>query len=752
MWTSTLDLDPKRVLVTQLLGRFWRGACFSSFAPLQVKNLPRQTLPATTWVRVRNRVAGICGSDLQMIQADGDFRIAPATIPQQRHSYPGHEVVGEVLEIGADVQQLHIGDRVVLQYGSNCLAAGVQPPCRSCAQGNYNLCECGKLPGPHPIGGGWSEEMLLHEQQLFRIPTDISDDQAVLLEPASVAVHAVLRRLPRQGDRVLIMGAGTIGLLTLQVVRALVPQAEVSVLARYPFQIEQATRLGAAHIIYPQDSYTGIQRATDAQLYEGVLGNRMLLGGYDVIYDTVGSQKTLHHALRWARAQSTVVLVGLSLHMMHIDLTPIWYREVNLLGSLSTGIEIWPIGTNEQRSTFEVTAELIKRRQIHPEHLITHRFPLTSYQAAMMTAVEKAQSRAIKVVFDYSLLPASVVPNVRASATRLRRPASNISPLDDQDTPEEVLYPIEALASSVSVKPPTSIALSSDTPPTASPQVDDEFDELEDTVKAPIVNRHTGPVQADTNTDTQQANEPENIQTMPTVPAKVADPAPPVSDIEESSIQSVTPLQEARQLDESPTSHQDTKSNEPAADTHAQVESYEEAIQNLQESADSSLETIQATHEATEQLDVVAQEASEPFVIPVTETTQDTSEQPVITVWNTSEPSEPPAVDIEVQAIPELPEQQPPVSVPYTLEEPEQTATTTMQSPSEHPESSTMIAQNESAAPDPVKEEETGEVIATNDTENALLQVEEPHAVPLQPRPRGRARKKSGRTTQRGSK
>src|SRR6266536_1847563 len=438
MWTSTLDLEPKRVLVTQLLGRFWRGACFSSFAPLQVKNLPRQTLPATTWVRVRNRVAGICGSDLQMIQADGDFRIAPATIPQQRHAYPGHEVVGEVLEIGADVQQLHIGDRVVLQYGSNCLAVGVQPPCRSCALGNYNLCECGKLPGPPPIGGGWSEEMLLHEQQLFRIPTDISDDQAVLLEPASVAVHAVLRHLPRQGDRVLIMGAGTIGLLTLQVVRALVPQAEVSVLARYPFQIEQATRRGAAHIIYPQDSYTGIQRATDAQLYEGVLGNRMLLGGYDVIYDSVGSQKTLHHALRWARTQATVVLVGLSPHMMHIDLTPVWYHEVNLIGSMGSGVEAWPPASSEQRTTFEVAAELIKRGLLNPENLITHRFPLNNYQAAITTAAEKAQSRAVKVVFDYSLLPASVVPNVRASAARRRR-AARLSPdtllAHDEQTP-----------------------------------------------------------------------------------------------------------------------------------------------------------------------------------------------------------------------------------------------------------------------------------------------------------------------------
>src|SRR5450631_2282042 len=98
MWTSTLDLDPKRVLITQLLRRVWSGASFSSFAPLQLQNLPRQPLPEKTWVRVRNRLAGICGSDLHMIQGDGDLRIAPAAIQQQRRSYPGHEVVGEVLE------------------------------------------------------------------------------------------------------------------------------------------------------------------------------------------------------------------------------------------------------------------------------------------------------------------------------------------------------------------------------------------------------------------------------------------------------------------------------------------------------------------------------------------------------------------------------------------------------------------------------------------------------------------------------
>ncbi|GAC1428535.1 MAG: hypothetical protein NVSMB54_19470 [Ktedonobacteraceae bacterium] len=436
MWTSTLDLSPKRVILTNILGRFWRGAYFSSFAPLRVLNSPRQPLPGTSWVRVRNRLAGICGSDLHLIYADGDLRVAPAALPGHTTTYLGHEVVGEVIEIGDDVQQLQVGDRVVLQHGINCLSSGVQPLCRSCASGSYGLCERGTLPGPQAIGGGWSEEMLLHEQQLFRVPSDMTDTQAVLLEPSAVAVHAVLRHVPQAGDRVLIIGAGTIGLLTLQVVRALAPQAEISVQARYPFQVEKATRMGAAHIIYPQDSYTGVQQATQAQLYTGLLGNQMLLGGYDVIYDTIGDQKTIHDALRWARAKATIVLVGLSLHMMHIDLTPIWYQEINLIGTLGQGMETWPPGTNSQRSTFSITTDMIMNNVLHPEQLITHHFALNNYRQALLTAINKRDQRAIKVVFDYSLLPASVVPNVRASA-RHRRPATvdirMISPLTTKD-------------------------------------------------------------------------------------------------------------------------------------------------------------------------------------------------------------------------------------------------------------------------------------------------------------------------------
>src|SRR5437588_5769811 len=436
MWTSTLELNPSHVIPTKLLGLIWRGAYFSSFAPLQVQNLPRQPLPASNWVRVRNSLAGIVGSDLKLIFVDGDYSVAPVALPNHNRSYPGHEVVGEVIEVGDDVRHLHVGDRVVLQYGPNCITAGVQEPCRSCASGHYDLCEYGELPGPQPIGGGWSEEMLLHEQQLFRLPTDINDMQGVLLEPSAVAVHAVLRHVPQGQDRVLIIGAGTIGLLILQVVRALAPDAEVSVMARHAFQIEQAARLGA-HIIYPKDSYREVQRATGAKLYRGMWGNKMLLGGYDVIYDSVGNTQTTHDSLRWARAGSTVVMVGLNLHRMQLDLTPIWYQEINLIGTMGHSIETWPIDSSERKSTFEVTTALIQNKKILPDKLITHSFPLNSYRDALMTAADKDRNHAIKVVFDYSKQPPSVVPNVRAAA-RQRQRATTI-PVDSR--PSQPLVP-----------------------------------------------------------------------------------------------------------------------------------------------------------------------------------------------------------------------------------------------------------------------------------------------------------------------
>src|SRR5207248_9108153 len=115
----------------------------------------------------------------------------------------------------------------------------------------------------------------VNAQRLIRTSPGMHDEHAVLLQASAVGVHAGLRRLPQPDDHVLIIGAGTIGLLTLQVIHALVPSATVSVMARYTFEIEQATRMGAAHILYPHDSYQGVERTTGAKLFTGTFNNKM---------------------------------------------------------------------------------------------------------------------------------------------------------------------------------------------------------------------------------------------------------------------------------------------------------------------------------------------------------------------------------------------------------------------------------------------------------------------------------------------
>ena len=142
-------------------------------------------LPGGQWVRVRNRVAGISRRDLTDIELTMDPGVSVAARLFPRRYFLGRQVVGEVVEAGHDVQLLRPGDRVVWQNDPCCPTRGIEPPCPACAGGNYNLCIHRYQPAtPAPVGGGWSEEMILHERQLFLVPDALQDEQAALLEAA----------------------------------------------------------------------------------------------------------------------------------------------------------------------------------------------------------------------------------------------------------------------------------------------------------------------------------------------------------------------------------------------------------------------------------------------------------------------------------------------------------------------------------------------------------------------------------------
>jgi len=398
------SISPARLLFTRLMRRLGRIPYFGPLSAVYLRDIAPPPFPGPGQVRVRNRLAGICGSDLHFVLGEGDFRIAPAAIPGAGFPYMGHEIVGKVTEVGPGVTRFKLGDRVTLERGRSCLALGRQPLCRQCAIGNYSLCEAPvEELHDNTVGGGWSEELVTAEGHLFPIPDDVSDEQAVLIEPIGSGLRAVMRRTPRPGEKVLVIGQGTQGLGTLLSIRALQPDCHVTVLARFPFQADMARRCGADEVIMlGADLYAEAARLTGGKLYQGMFGNRMLLGGFDVVYDCVGIPGTLKDALRLARARGTVVLVGVHLYPMDIDLTPVFYWEVDLIGVLAHGAEDWQ---GERLSTYELIVRLMREGKINVDGIITHRFSLPEYRQAIRVAIRQPQTHSIKVVFDYRQQP-----------------------------------------------------------------------------------------------------------------------------------------------------------------------------------------------------------------------------------------------------------------------------------------------------------------------------------------------------------
>lgn len=400
------DKDIPRVLATKALKRVWPGVIWSPISPSGWEEIPDPELPGPHWLRVRNVQCGICATDLLALMVKADPRISLAALPGINRVYLGHEAVGEVIETGPRVTRFKAGDRVVIEAtpiagGSpNCFTQELEQPCRHCAAGDTSLCENGSLgAGPQGIGSGWADRYTAHESQLWPVPDDIDDDQASLIEPMAVAVHGVLRRPPQPGERVLVIGAGIIGLLTLQALKALAPQAAVTVLAKYSHQGQAAERLGADEVVGPiGDPYPKLARITAAKHYQAMLNRGMLLGGYDVVYDCVGSNITVMDGLRWARAGGAVVLVGISFELLKIDATPIWFQEVDLIGSKIYGTESL---NGRTLHTFDLVIELLQEGALTAEGLITHRLPFSEYRKAIETAANKKRSGSIKVTMTF---------------------------------------------------------------------------------------------------------------------------------------------------------------------------------------------------------------------------------------------------------------------------------------------------------------------------------------------------------------
>ena len=169
----------------------------------------------------------------------------------------------------------------------------------------------------------------------------------------------------------------------------------IHVLERIPFKKDLARKLGA-DIVLEGEPYEAIAQATAAKVYRGPLKNTTMLGGFDLIYDCVGYNATVHDSLRWLKSRGTYVMIGNQLSPITFDQTPLWNQELTMLGVNAHGMEIFQGRT---LSSFALAMEMIAEKRISVDGFITHRFKLDNYQAAFRLALEKP-GHVIKVIFE----------------------------------------------------------------------------------------------------------------------------------------------------------------------------------------------------------------------------------------------------------------------------------------------------------------------------------------------------------------
>jgi threonine dehydrogenase-like Zn-dependent dehydrogenase len=378
--------------------------------PASLVDLPEPELPAGQWARVAVTVGGICGSDLHLFV----HNTGPSpTLMGMAGAFPfvlGHEIAGRIVEAGPECD-LAVGTRVAVDPCLPCVPRGIEPLCANCARGWTSSClnldsrirSSGRSLGyTQGLGGGWAEQVLAHVSMLHALPDAVPDRIASLHEPVSIASHGILRAPPRDGDPVLIVGAGIIGLAAVGALRGLFPACPITVLARHQHQADAARACGADHIVRTEDGsghFEELARLSDARIV-GRKTEVMLMSGFPYVIEAVGAPRSVTEALRAVAHRGTVLLLGAA-GVTEVDLTPVWYKEAALIGAIDHTVDAGSapgLAGGPDRHSVDRALDILAAGLL-PDSLVTHEFPLDDYRTAVGSAIARADARAIKVVF-----------------------------------------------------------------------------------------------------------------------------------------------------------------------------------------------------------------------------------------------------------------------------------------------------------------------------------------------------------------
>lgn len=314
--------------------------------------------PGANEILVAIKAAAICRTDIEIF-AGTMVHLKTGLLKLPR--IPGHEWAGVVTEVGSAVTRFKLGDRVT---GDTAIGCGV---CRDCLAGHYNICATRQTVGVLRKDGAFADYLVMPEKHVYRIPKEVSFEEASLAEPAGVALHAIQRLSPAIADRVVVIGDGPVGLLGLQMV-LIAGASQVAVIGGYDFKLDVAKQLGASFTIgrcSPNLEEQVIQSLGDAP---------------DCIIDAAGRETSLPLALKLVRPGGKIVDItfcGINIANWNADMMVA--REITVIGSLA--------GPN----TMPQVLQLMAQGRLNVKPLITQHYSLAEADKAFEMIETRSQ-------------------------------------------------------------------------------------------------------------------------------------------------------------------------------------------------------------------------------------------------------------------------------------------------------------------------------------------------------------------------
>ncbi|GAK58746.1 GutB protein [Candidatus Vecturithrix granuli] len=316
-------------------------------------------------VLIKMKSVGVCGSDVHYYKHGkiGSYIVKKPMIL-------GHECAGEIVEVASDVKNFKPGDRVAIEPGYTCRR------CVYCKTGRYNLCPDVTFMATPPIDGAYIEYVAWPSDFVFHLPDNMTYDHGALMEPLAVGMHAVRRSRLKPGEPVLILGAGTIGLVTLLSAKA-AGAGEIVVADLEDIRLNMAQKLGATKIINASKENT-VEVIKD--FTHGF--------GMEVVFETAGSVPTTQQTIELAARGGRIVWVGLAGE----DRFP-----MPVLQAIDKELDI--MGIFRYANVYPYAIQLVSTGRMNIDPLVTHRYNLENVKEALEVAYERRDG-AVKVMID----------------------------------------------------------------------------------------------------------------------------------------------------------------------------------------------------------------------------------------------------------------------------------------------------------------------------------------------------------------